>query len=249
LPDFGTLDEKKPLVILASRFDRVGAALADRWAQSGAILMKPDDLSRPGWTDPFLPSSAASSTAVIGGQKLRFDQIRGVLVRLPWVMEHELDRVARPDRSYVASEMSAYLLSWLSRLECPVLNRPSAMCLSGPGWRPEQWIHAAAKLGIPVRTVKRSSIPSDATAVADGPVATVTVVGDATIGESSALDAERALKLARHARVDLMKAFFSRSVLVNATDWAGLESEEVSAAVLECFARGSPTDRDRGDRA
>lgn len=162
---------------------------------------------------------------------MSFDEIEGVLVRLPWVTEYELERVARADRSYVASEISSYLLSWLSSLDCPVLNRPTAMCLSGPAWRPEQWAFNAAKLGIPVKSVRRSSAANDGPGSTNEPTEIVTVVGDRTFGGTSA-DAENALKLARHARVDLMSASFSHSVLVNASCWPSLESDEVSTEVL-----------------
>ena len=33
------------------------------------------------------------------------------------------------------------LLSWLSQLNCPVVNRPTPLCLSGPNRRPEQWTY------------------------------------------------------------------------------------------------------------
>jgi hypothetical protein len=40
-------------------------------------------------------------------------------------------------RKYVAAEFNAFLLAWLSAQSCPVLNRPTASCLSGPNWQPE----------------------------------------------------------------------------------------------------------------
>jgi hypothetical protein len=33
--------------------------------------------------------------------------------------------------------MKVFLLSWLSQLNCLVLNRPTPLCLSGSSWRPE----------------------------------------------------------------------------------------------------------------
>jgi hypothetical protein len=225
-------------VILASRFDWGAARLADRWAKQGARLMTPEDLSRSGWRDYLPTSKTARSTAVLGGQEVSFDEIEGVIVRLPWVMENELSHIAHVDRSYVASEMSSYLVCWLSGLKCPVLNRPSATCLSGPGWRAEQWLHAAMKLGIPVKMARRSSMTPETSRVPeDGPVEMITVVGDSTHGQASKEDAQHALKLARYAGVYLMSAVFCRSVLVNATGWASLESDEISTSVLEYLVR------------
>ena len=73
-----------------------------------------------------------------------------MLTRVPAVFEDELTDIMFSDRSYVAAEMTAFLLFWLSRLRCPVLNEPTATCLAGRYWRREQWIDQAARAGIAV---------------------------------------------------------------------------------------------------
>jgi len=88
--------------------------------------------------------------AVVEGKRVPQKEITGVLTRLPCVFEQELVDITPDDRRYVAAEMTAFLLFWLSRLKCPVLNRPTPTCLSGPYWRREKWIHVAARVGIPV---------------------------------------------------------------------------------------------------
>ena len=113
-----------------------------------------------------------------------------------------------------------------------MLNRPSTMSLSGPGWRAEQWIHAASMLGIRVKAVRRSSV-APVTAEPDGSLETVTVVGGSALGKGSAQNLERTLELARRAGVQLMSAVFSGSTLVSATDWVNLEPDEVSTPVME----------------
>jgi hypothetical protein len=103
----------------------------------------------------------------------------------------ELHHVAERDRDYVAAEMQAFLFAWLSRLSCPVLNRPTPYCLSGPAWRNEHWIHAAAHIGIPVRAARRSAVPGVPFQPAPPPPADA--VRSVTIGTREA-------SLERHAR-------------------------------------------------
>ena len=57
----------------------------------------------------------------------------------------------------VAAEAMAFLASWLYGLTSPVLNRPTPVCLMGPNWRQEQWVHAAAQIGIPIHPIYRRS--------------------------------------------------------------------------------------------
>ena len=78
------------------------------------------------------PEEAA---AVIGGQVLPVADITGVLTRLPAVQPEDLAHIATADRDYVASEMTAFLIAFVSALPCRVLDRPSAGALSGPAWR------------------------------------------------------------------------------------------------------------------
>jgi hypothetical protein len=112
----------------------------------GAAVLACEDLSRAGWQHRL--SDPSSSQAVVAGSVVSVREIRGVLVRRPWIMELELAHIATADREYVAAEMNAFLLAWLSSLPCPVLNRPSGTCLCGPDWRPLQWARAAARAGL-----------------------------------------------------------------------------------------------------
>jgi hypothetical protein len=121
-----------------------------------------------------------NSTAVVDGQVVAVEEISGVLIRLPYVFEQELLHIVPGDRAYVAAEMQAFLISWLSRLKCPVLNRPTPSYLLGPNWRPQQWVYTAAQVGIPVRPVHQH-ITLAAEALPQTPElspVTITVVGD-----------------------------------------------------------------------
>jgi hypothetical protein len=166
------------IVILASRHDAPARALAARWADQDAALLTPRGLSAAGWRHHL--GSPEDSAAVVGGRTLPVADIKGVVTRLWSVGEADLPHVVPEDREYVAVEMSAFLTSWLSSLECPVLNRPTATCLAGPNWRAEEWTHRAARLGIPVRPVERRSALGDAAQPAPPAeeLASVTVVGE-----------------------------------------------------------------------
>lgn len=230
------------LVVVADRHDRQARDLVERWSDSGAGLLTCEDLSVAGWRHRL--SDPENSTLVIGGRSIAADEIAGVLTRLQYVSERELFRIAREDRRYVAAEMTAFLRSWLSSLECPVLNRPVSTSLSGPGWCHEQWIHAAARLGIPVRPVRRRiAFPAGAPdAEPVPPDVTVTVVGERCLGPVNGVLAAQARHLARAARVDLLSVHFGETgdgpELLGAGSWPDASSPEVADAILEYLSGG-----------
>ncbi|HEV2714058.1 MAG TPA: hypothetical protein VGU64_02260, partial [Terriglobales bacterium] len=125
------------IVVLASLDDSSAEALVQRWAHVDARLMTCEDLSRSGWS--VSPHLRGRGMTVIGGERVGVKHIQGVLVRLSFVTENELPHIHPEDRLYLAAEIMAFLVAWLSELPCPVLNRPTPFCLAGPSWRPEQW--------------------------------------------------------------------------------------------------------------
>lgn len=193
------------LLVLASRYDVPAQKLVQRWAEHGAALVTPDDLCAPGWR--YDDGSAADLSAVAGGVPLRAADLRGVYVRLPAVPEAELSLIRSEERVYVAAEMTAFLLAWLTRLPCPVINRPRATSLAGPSWRPEQWLHAATREGLPVVPLRRSTSVSGTYAACEAPTrpdTQVIVVGQTCLGEASPLGKESARRLARAADVEVL---------------------------------------------
>jgi len=223
------------LVVAANRYDQVAQELVSRWAALGAGLLTCADLSLCGWRYPL--STTERSVAVIGGQVLPVEEITGVLTRLPCVFEQELVEIVPDDRAYVAAEMTAFLLSWLSELKCPVLNRPTSTCLSGPYWRQERWVYAA-QLGIPVEPVRRSTALSADTSPASssGCSASVTVVGKHCFGAVDESLATQARKLADVAQTALLTVHFSNTqadaAFISADPWPDLDSDEVNDAIL-----------------
>lgn len=259
-------------VVVASRHDKAAEALVTRWAAKGASLMTCQDMSVAGWrhylspafeggemgiggegdgeklsppdSQPLNANSQQDSLAVVGGQVVAVEQITGVLNRLPFVFEQELFHIVPEDRTYVGTEMNAFLISWLSRLKCPVLNRPTPSYLLGPSWRPQEWIYAAAQLGIPVRPRRRQiGLAADVLSqVVEQPTVAVTVVGDRTLGEVEPILARHARRLADAAKVDLLTVYFSgreaNADFVSADLWTDISAPDIADAIFEYLSGG-----------
>jgi hypothetical protein len=231
------------IVIFASSWDASAAALAERWAAHHASLLTSGDLSRVGWRHHL--GSPEHSTAVVTGRVVPVQDITGVLIRWPGVFSPELMHIVAADRDYVAEEMRAFLVSWLSSLRCPVINRPTPLNLAGPAWRLEQWNYMAARLGISVRPVHRRVTPrseSERPAALPAGVTAVTVVGDCCFGTADAALCQQARQLADAAGVQVLQVSFSGpsagSTFVGANLVPDL-SEQVADAVLDLLLDGS----------
>ena len=239
------------IVVLASRFDASAARLAEQWHARGARLLTPEGLSLRGWRhESGAPERCA---AVLEQEVVPSRSIKGVLTRLLAVGEDELPHIVVDERPYVSAEMTAFLLAWLSSLECRVLNRPTPTCLSGPSWGQEQWVQEAARGGFSIRPLHRIA-PRFAKASAVEPSAErkpparddffhVTRVGARLLGEE--IDEEtksRLHRLAEATKVELLTATFARnggsSVFVGASPWIDIDRPEVTDAILECWEVG-----------
>ena len=225
------------LVIVASRHDRRALELATGWASSNARLLSCEDLSKPGWR--YYPGNPEGSVAVVDGQTVPVIDFRGVLTLRPAILREELGHIAAADRDYVAAEMNAFLIAFLSSLRCRILNRPTPLSLSGPNWRAEQWTRSASALGIPVRPVKRH-IPWDGVASADTQTkksVEVTVAGAHCFGDVAKPLARQAQQLARAAKAELLSVWFSGpepgSQFLGVNLWPDLRRADVAAAVQD----------------
>ena len=229
------------IVIFASSYDTSAASLAAKWAANNASLLTCDDLSRAGWRHYL--GSEETATAVVSGRVVPVAEINGVLIRWPGVFAQELTQIDDADRNYVSGEMTAFLISWLTNLSCPVINRPTPLNLTGPAWRHEQWTHAASRLGIPVHTVHRhvgnNSNQHPVDDLNSNP-AGVTVVGERCFGTVDEDLFRQARSLAKAADVSLLKVYFSGSE--PGAFFAGMDlipemTDEVADAVLELLLR------------
>jgi hypothetical protein len=227
------------ILVIAGRYDASAQALVTRWASHDAHLVTCNDLSMRGWCS-FLGASHASH-ANIGGHEVPSEEINGILTRLSCIAAYELLHIVPEDRVYVATEMNAFLTSWLAGFRCPVLNRPTPTCLSGPGWRREQWCYAAAQVGIPVHPVRRSVVLTESTLpeTTESGAVMVTVVGDRCFGSVEPVVACWARSLAKAASTDLLGVQFSSpeasAFFVGAEPWPSVDSDDITDAILDYF--------------
>ena len=218
------------IVVVASIHDVRALRIATHWGSQCAILSA-EDLCMPGWV--FRVPAEPPMKAVIGGRAINTEQIRGILTLRPCIFPEELLNIQPVHRKYVASELNAFLLAWLTAQSCPVLNRPTACCLAGPNWRPEQWTQAAARLGIPAQT--RRHVPSETPVPDAEKTLEVIAVGGQCFGCGDSILRERTLKLAQAAAVDLLSVRFSvdRTRFVSASVWPCLADPAVLEAVRQ----------------
>lgn len=125
------------------------AALGNLPESPEVRLMAPADLSAPGWTHH--PGDPAAGLLTLADGPYRASEITAVLPALDAVWPADLPHVQPADRAFVAAEMTAFLRDWLATLDCPVLDRPTTLTLSGPAGERAAWSAAAAALGVPDR--------------------------------------------------------------------------------------------------
>lgn len=226
--------------IVASEADAQAAALAARWADEPARVLTPRDLSHPGWRHHV--GTAGEEWAVIGRERVRGDDLRGVITRLPLVQEHDLGHIAAADREYVAAEMTAFLLSWLTGLKCPVLNRPTVTSLMGKNFSRERWLVLAGRAGLTVARGARGALGSDVERPRFGGAATV--IGDRWVGDVDDALGEGAVRLAAIAGVSLCTVRFDGgdggAGFIDADLFTDLGDPRVADALLEHLDRSEP---------
>jgi hypothetical protein len=217
------------LVVLAHSRDEQARVLVGQWASEGARLLTARDLSLPGWQHRV--GGAGPEYAVVGGSRVEVAAIEGVVTRIPCITEAEMTHVMPEERGYVASEMNAFLISWLSRLPCPVLNRPSASSLMGPSLGLEKWLALAVRCGLPLAAAPGSASPKQLPAQQ----VSVTVVGRRWFGQVETAVGEGAVRLAATAGVELLTARFNGPAFVSAELSINVGEPWVAAALLERF--------------
>jgi hypothetical protein len=202
--------------------------------------MTPQDLSRSGWL--WDSSAPRRQGCVIGGRRHDASEISGILVRATHVDENDIGQITEGERRYVAAEMTAFLIHWMTQIGVPVLNRPGASCLGGPGWHPEHWAVMAGRVGLVARRVRRVVGGGDANATgSDAAPCAMTVVGERAFGAGSPALHRKAIALARLANVQLLRLGFDGAGedarLLNADQFPLLDDPDVEAAVLTALAR------------
>ena len=172
------------------------------------------------------------------------EDLRAVYTRLSAVRDIHLSHVRSPDRAYVAEEMHAFLVAWLTALPCRVINRATPQCLAGPAWTWEQWSILAGRLGFRVHTTRRTA-DNLAPACFPPDSRVVHVIGNRCWGEANRLG-DRLAALARAAGVDVMSVVVApandsgEEILLECSPWLNLHSPVVSEALLDLLLEGTP---------
>ncbi len=231
------------LIVLANRSDAAARLLAQRWTDT--VFLSPQYLSGRGWCHELGGRRSKQQVELhesisIGGLPISAAQIDGVYTRISGVFEHDLIEIRAEDRAYVAAEMNAFLLSWLTNLRCRVVNRPTFQGLCGPNLRPEAWIHIAAMHGIPVVTILRDSNGYQSRDVKL--TEQVTIVGDHAFGYSEIRARQWARELAECVGLDLVTVSFNITatgpLFLEASPWLDLSGPGIEDAVLDLLRNG-----------
>jgi hypothetical protein len=153
----------------------------------------------------------ARSTVTVEGRSLAVGEIAGVVNLLPAVVPDALRAYAPAEREYQASEANAWLLFFLSALECPVVNRPTTLSLSGPVLNPLGWHQLARSAGIPVSAVRVDSAESaNPLPLQREGLVEVVSVGWEIIAPSGTEADRHTTRLAEWANVEYLKARYAR---------------------------------------
>jgi hypothetical protein len=101
-------------------------------------------------------SDAGTSVALelADGTTVDGNGLTGVLNRLMGPPDLAWHRAGGRERDYATAELHAFTLSWLSALPCPVRNRPTPSCLTGPTPHPFLAVSAAAEAGLACAPVR-----------------------------------------------------------------------------------------------
>ena len=189
------------VLIIASELDTFAQDAAAQWPGRALLLTLRDLCTRGWWIDL---NAFEQSQIVASGGVYPVKDVGGVITLLPYVMDYQLFTIEEAERRYVASELTAFLFYFLSRLECPVLNRPTAHCLVGPSWRPEQWKAACHRAGIPTQALERQQFLQPTPGKLANFSNCVSVIEGTCIGESEVVSHASVVELARLAGVGFL---------------------------------------------
>ena len=139
------------ILLILRRGARRSLGLAARGAPGppAVTVLEPSGLSVPGWAHD--PDEPRGDRLVADGEILPAGRLSGVITAIDEVALADLPHVRAGDRGFVAAEMTAFLRCWLDTLACPVLDRPTALALSGAAADRAVWSRTAAELAVPDR--------------------------------------------------------------------------------------------------
>src|SRR3982751_5962990 len=142
---------------------------------------------------------------VEGGRTIAGDRVWGMLNRLVHPPTGHLGVSREEEREYAMQEVSALFLSWLTAMPAPVLNRPVPFGLSGPSLDRLQWNALAARVGLPVPSLRVPAAENRNGAAAAIPNCNVVVACGELFGASLPDQAsDSCLRLAERSGADIL---------------------------------------------
>ncbi|MDP4220176.1 MAG: hypothetical protein Q8916_10505 [Bacteroidota bacterium] len=181
------------------------------------------------------------SYITVGGKQISLHEIRGVVNVLPAIFPGELFFYPEEEREYQAAEFHALLTFFLSALQCPVINKPSSLSLSGPFINPMSWYHVAHEIGIPLSRMQIDSDDPPASAFDErGSVFESTCIGGSILSPSGTVADDYTQKLAAEVHCHFLKVFYTQEQpnqfsFIRAQTTPDLKEESVCAALMDFF--------------
>lgn len=140
-------------LVLSNVANEAAQRLVDVFPPGAASLVTASDLDRSFKAAVRLADFSAAALT-IGGVPTSPREIRGVVSSIAYFLPQEFYYVEPADRDYVCAETTAFFIYFLSQLDCPKLNPPTAKALCGLGMHRIEWMRAARDVGIPLQPVR-----------------------------------------------------------------------------------------------
>jgi hypothetical protein len=228
-------------LVLAERTDAAAAWAAAGLARRGLRplqLVTGDQLGAARrWEHRVGDGMPSVDVTLADGRRVRSAEVRGTLNRLITVPPAAVARVEPTDREYALGELFAFYSSWLHALPGRVINRPSALGLSGRGRPATEWTALAAQAGLSVEPVRMNGGRSaNGALVARRGEAALIVVGGRVVGARLPAEAREAcVRLAAVAETPLLGIELGRGgSFVDASPWPNLTAG--GEALLDALA-------------
>ena len=175
------------------------------------------------------------SELTVAGRRIGVRELTGVVSLVPAVLPGLLTFYDEGEREYQAAELHAWLSFFLSSLPCRVVNRPTAISLTGPALSALSWMRLACTAGIATAPLALGS--RDIRPVLRGPVAggaDVVCVGGRIVSPSDSLAEDTTLRLAESVGVAYLRAWFDEDGrLLGATSVPDLRPSPTRRALAE----------------
>ncbi len=226
------------ILVVASIADALAPNLVSQFHGEAALLTSLD-LSIEGTSLSF--HSFDDGTLVAQGKEFPVRSISGVVSLTGSFYPQELVQISASDREYVCREMNAFMIWLLSQLRCPMLNRPSVNCFSGPMRKMEAWAALARQADIPIAPLRRDNLGrTNPLLDKETKWEHVTIIGREFVGTENEELRDYATRLANCADLDLLSVVFSKDgsrgfEFRNASPFPDLSSENTLKAIPHFF--------------